>query len=83
VFIHVHPNPTERKIPMTHTQKTIAEISKFKGPAEGTLLVLLSWGRYDALMGVADAIKEVRDNPRIEYSAEERWLIKSTQYRMV
>jgi hypothetical protein len=61
---------------MTHTQKTLAAINAFTGPSEGDLMVLLSWGRgYDALMTPVEAIREVRDNPRIEYVAQEKWLL--------
>jgi len=63
---------------MKHINNTINEIRAMLGPAEGELRVALvvkgsrdSWGHF----APEEAIKIIRDNPRIEFAATEKWLL--------
>ena len=56
-----------------HTRVALATIRAFKAPRKGTLKVLLNWGRYDLLLSREAALREVEENPQIEYHAEKLW----------
>ena len=62
-----------------HITSAIGEIRAMRGPAEGDLLVDLrsshDWWGYFPPEG---AIQVIRDNPRIEFKATEKWRLTET-----
>jgi hypothetical protein len=63
---------------MKHINNPIKDINAMLGPAEGELRVrLVAKGSQDCWGHFAphEAIKIIRENPRIEFEATEKWLL--------
>ena len=62
---------------MKHINNPLNEIRAMPGPAEGELRVALNtqggdeWGHF----APEEAIKIIRENPRLEFQATEKWLL--------
>ena len=58
---------------MNHITRVVTQIQGFLGPDNGTLLVELQAGRNYWHFTPDEAIAFVRENPRLEFSATEKW----------
>lgn len=56
-----------------HITRVITAINGFNGPAEGDLLVELRANGDSWILPPKEAIQMVRDNPRLEFTATEKW----------